>query len=118
MVVEALLVGSPQALGARLADGVASSGVFVVGGDISDAGVEADGVVVAAGASQLGFEGGRVVDRFEVGVLGFDVPEEALDPGLVSRGAGSSEALGDSERGEELTGGFRLSFPPNRGGLV
>ena len=49
----------------------------------------------------------RVADRFELGVLGFDVPEEALDPGLVSRGAESSEALGDSERGEELTGGFR-----------
>ena len=60
MVVEALLVGSPQALDALLADLFAAAGVFVVGGDISDAGVEADGVVVAAGASQLGFEGGLV----------------------------------------------------------
>ena len=34
MVVEALLVGLPQALDARLADGVASSGVLVVGGDM------------------------------------------------------------------------------------
>ena len=59
-------MGSPQALDARLADGVASSGVLVVGGDISDAGVEADGVVVAAGASQLGLESGRVADLFEL----------------------------------------------------
>ena len=102
MVVEALLVGSPEALGALLADLFAAAGVLVVGGDISDAGVEADGVVVAAGASQLGLEGGRVADRFEVGVLGFDVPEEALDPGLVSGGAGSAEALGDSERGDKV----------------
>ena len=47
-------MGSPQALGALLADLFAAAGVLVVGGDISDAGVEADGVVVAAGASQLG----------------------------------------------------------------
>ena len=37
MVVEALLVGSPQALGALLADLFAAAGVLVVGGDISDA---------------------------------------------------------------------------------
>ena len=65
------LVGLWVALGARLADGVASSGVLVVGGDVADAGVEADAVVVAAGASQLGLERGRVADRSELGVLGF-----------------------------------------------
>ena len=81
--------------------------MLVVGGDVADAGVAADAVVVAAGASQLGLEGGRVADRFEVGVLGFDVPEEALNPGLVSRDAGPSEALGDSESREEVAGGFR-----------
>ena len=68
--------------------------MLVVGGDAADAGVEADAVVVAAGASQLGLERGRVADLFEVGVLGVDVPEEGLDPGLVSGGAGPSEALG------------------------
>ena len=66
-----------------------------------------DAVVVAAGASQLGVESGRVADRFEVGVLGFDVPEEALDPGLVCGGGGSSEALGDGEPREEFAGGLR-----------
>ena len=40
-------------------------------------------------------ERGRVADRFEVGVLGFEVPEEAFDPGLVGGGAGTSVALGD-----------------------
>ena len=47
--------------------------------------MEADAVVVAAGASQLGLERGRVADGFEVGVLRFDVPEEALDPGQHGR---------------------------------
>ena len=75
MVVEALLVGSPQALGALLADLFAAAGVLVVGGDISDAGVEADGVVVAAGASQLGFEG---VSRVIVCCTGWGL---SLDPG-------------------------------------
>ena len=95
MVVGALFAGSPWALDARLADLFASAGVLVVGGDVADAGAQAGLVVVAAGASQLGVERGRVADLFEVGVLGFEVPEEALDPGLVSGGAGTSEALGD-----------------------
>ena len=37
-----------------MADLFAASGVLVVGGDVSDAGVEADAVVVAACASQFG----------------------------------------------------------------
>ena len=61
-----------------MADLFASAGVLVVGGDVADAGVQAGSVVVAAGASQLGVESGRVADLFEVGVLGFEVPEEGL----------------------------------------
>ena len=76
-------------------DLLASAGVLVVGGDVADGGVQAGLVVVAAGALELGVERGRVADRFEVGVLGFEVPEEALDPGLVCGGAGTSVALGD-----------------------
>ena len=40
-----------------------------------------------------------------MGPVGLDVPEEALDPGLVGGGAGAAEALGDGKGGEELAGG-------------
>ena len=81
MVVDALLAGSPRALDARLSDGFAAAGVLVVGGDVSDAGVEADAVVVAAGPLQLGVEHGGVADLLEVGPFGFDVPEQRFGPG-------------------------------------
>ena len=48
---------------AGLADGFASSFVFVVRADVADAGVEADPVVVRPGDLQLGAQGGRVTDR-------------------------------------------------------
>ena len=79
--------GAVQALGARLADLLASAGVLVVGGDVADA--SRGGRVGARRRARPGR------GRFEVGVLGFEVPEEALDPGLVCGGAGTSEALGD-----------------------
>ena len=97
-----LLSGSPQALDSLLSDGVASAGVLVVGGDVADAGVEADGVVVAACSAQFGVEHRGVADAFEVGPFGFGVPEQRFDPGLVGGGAGPSEALGDGEAGEDL----------------
>src|SRR5215210_5090850 len=64
-------------------DGLAAAFVFVVGGDVADAGVQPDRVVVAAGDAQLGPQGRRVADREQVRVLAFEVPVEALDPGLV-----------------------------------
>ena len=48
MVGDTLVVGSPEALDACLADGVAAAFVFVVGGDVADALVQPDSVVVAA----------------------------------------------------------------------
>jgi hypothetical protein len=103
MVGEALVVGSPEALEACLTDGVAAAVVFVVGGDVADAGVQSGAVVGAADAVELGVEHGWVGDLFEVRPLAFDVAEEALDPGLVGRGVGSAEALGDGQADEELS---------------
>jgi len=68
---------------AGLADGFASSFVFVVGGDVADAGVEPDPVVVRPGDLQFGAQGGRVADGEQVRVLGLEVAVEALDPGLI-----------------------------------
>ncbi len=61
---------------AGLADGLTSSVVFVVGGDIADAGVQPDGVVVLSDHCELGTQRDRVADREQVRVLGLDVPEE------------------------------------------
>ena len=47
---------------AGLADGFTSSFVFVVGGDVADAGVEPDPVVVRPGDLQFGAQGGGVAD--------------------------------------------------------
>jgi hypothetical protein len=44
MVGDTLVVGSPEALKACLADVFAAAGVFVVGGDVADAGVQPDAV--------------------------------------------------------------------------
>jgi hypothetical protein len=87
-----------------LADGFSSSVVFVVGGDVADAGVQPNRVVVRSDGGELGAQGGWVADREQVRVLGLDVPVEAFDPGLVGRRAGASEVLGDRAQRQELPG--------------
>jgi hypothetical protein len=81
---------------ALFADGFASSLVFVVGGDVADAGVQAATVVVLAGVGEFGAQRGRVADGEQVRVLGLDLPVEAFDPGLVDRGAGGDRSAGRS----------------------
>lgn len=98
MVVEALVVGSLDTLGACLADGFAAAFVFVVGGDVADALVEPDAVVVVADAGEFGVEHGGVGDRFEVWPLVLDVSEQGLDPGLIGRSVGSPVVLQDRHR--------------------
>jgi hypothetical protein len=61
-------------------------------------------VVLDPDPGELGVEEGGVGDLFEVGPLGLDVPEEALDPGLVGRGVGPAEALHDGHEGHEVPG--------------
>lgn len=57
-------------------------------------------------AVKLAVELTGVFDLFQVWVFGLDVPEQALDPGLVVGGAGPSEVLGDAHSGHEgLDGG-------------
>ena len=67
---------------AGLADAVAASVVFVVGGDVADPGVQAHGVVLGADAVELGLENAGVGDLLQVRPVALDVPEQALDPGL------------------------------------
>ena len=57
---------------AGLADGFAAAGVFVVGGDVADTGVQPDGVGVGLDDGQLGPQGGGVGDRQQVWPLGLD----------------------------------------------
>jgi len=54
---------------AGFADGFSAAVVFVVGGDVADAGVQPDGVVVDSGDGELGAQGGRV-QAWSVGVPG------------------------------------------------
>src|SRR3979490_3237458 len=86
-VSESALTGS--------SDPWAAAVVLVGWGDVADPGVESHGVVLVADDRQLGPEDFRVTDPVEVWPLGFDVAEQALDPGLVGRGAGPAEVLGD-----------------------
>jgi hypothetical protein len=95
-----------------LSDGFATAGVFVVGGDVADAGVQSGAVVEAADAAELAVEHGGVGDLLEVRPLAFDVPEEALDPRLIGRGVGSAETLGDGQAGEEVAGRLRGHLGP------
>ena len=62
VVISAGLVGGGESVAAGLADRVAASFVFVVGGDVADALVEPHRVVVAADPVELGGEDGRVGD--------------------------------------------------------
>jgi len=93
-----------QAVSACLADLVSAAVVFVVGCDISDALVEPHAVAVVSDAFELSGEICWLGERFEVGVLGLDVPEQGLDPCLVGRGGGPPEVLGDRADGHELCG--------------
>ena len=77
-------VSKPASTGSS--DPWAAAVVFVGWGDVADPGVQADGVVLVADDRQLRPEDLRVTDAVEVWPLGFDVAEQALDPGLGSRG--------------------------------
>ena len=104
MVGASLRVGLLESVLACLADLVALSGVFVVGGDIADTFVEPHRVVVEPDAFEFTVEIDGIVERFEVGVLAFDVAEQRLDPGLVSWRGAPPEVLSDQADGHELSG--------------
>ena len=56
---------------------------------------------------ELGAQHGRVADLVQVRPVGLDVAEQALDPGLIGRGAGPAEVLRDRAHGQELAGASR-----------
>src|SRR5450755_3910089 len=70
------------------ADLGAAAFVLVVGGDVADAGVQADRVVLAPCGLQFAREIGRVAQRLEVGPVVLDVTPEAFDVRLIGRRAG------------------------------
>lgn len=84
------------------ADGFSSAVVLVIGGDIADSFVQPDGVVVVLSVVELSGQCGRVGDRVQVGVLGFEMAEERLDPRLVVRCTRAAEVLSDPGCGHEL----------------
>lgn len=107
MIVETLLAGLPEALDACLSDGVAAAFVFVVWGDVADALMQADAVVVVADPGEFDFEHGGIGDRLEVWPFVLDVTEQGLDPGLIGGGVWSAVVLGDGHQRHELSGRVR-----------
>ena len=106
-------VGAGEAVAAGLADGVAAAGVFVVGGDVADGFVQPHGVVAAVDAFGLAAQVAGVLECFEAGVLGLDVPEEGLDRGLV----GGVEGLRNCWAMEQIAMNLAVVFPRNLGVL-
>jgi hypothetical protein len=104
-VLDAVESCGVQSVAAVLADGLASSFVFVVGGDVADRGMQPDRVVLGADPGEFGVEFAGVGDPLQVRVLSFHVPEQRLDPGLIGGGMRAPEALGDVTAGEELPRG-------------
>ena len=101
MIDDPLVACSCESVTAGLANGFAFTAVFLVGGDVAYALVQADVVPAMAQHVELGSDGCDVVDGVEVWVLAFEVPEERFDLGLVGRGAGSRRTQpvnGNSER--------------------
>lgn len=66
-------------------DAGAAPVVLVGGGDVTDGGVQADGVVFVADHGELRPQDLRVTDPVKVWPVSFHVGEEALDPRLVGR---------------------------------
>ena len=76
IVGDALVTGSGEAVASCGSHGVSLAAVFLVGGDVADAGVEADRVVVLSSDLQLSTQDVDVVDQLEVGLFGLEVPEQ------------------------------------------
>lgn len=105
MIGDALPAGLGESGTSGGSDGGALLSVFLVGGDVADSGVKADGVVVGSLDLELGTEHVDVFDELEVGLLNLEMPKERLDPGLVGGGAGPAVVGGEPGEGHELSGG-------------
>ncbi len=78
--------------------------MFLVWGDVSDAGMESHLVVVGTADVEFGAEDVDVFDQVEVGEFSFEMSEERFDPSLVGGSAGSSVVGGQPAQGHELSG--------------
>jgi hypothetical protein len=78
--------------------------MLIVGGDVPDRGVQADGVVLGADPGELGVERGRVADLGQVGPVALQVAEERFDVRLIGRRSGPTVVLGDRHQRHELAG--------------
>ena len=107
MVGDASFSGSGESFLSGGADGGSFAAVFLIRGDVADAGVESHSVVLGPSDLELGSEHGDVTDQVEVGEFSLEVPEERFDPGLVGGGAGSAVVGGEPAQGHELSGGAR-----------
>lgn len=112
VVCKALSAGSGQAVSAGLADRGSAAGVFVVGGGVTDGGVQPRGVVVLARDLQLGPQDRRFGDRIQVRPLALGGAVEGLDPGLGGRGGGAPASAGRSRRGPRTGGSRRFMGEP------
>ena len=102
VVGKATCSGLVEPLSSGGADGLAAAGVLVRGGDVADAGVQPHGVVLGAHELELGAEHRGVGDRQQVRAFALDGAVERLDPGLVGRGGGAAEVLGDASMAMNL----------------
>ena len=76
MVGQARLAGSLETEQAGAADLRSAAGVFVVGGDVADAGVQPDSVVAVADGGQLAVEVAGVGELAEIGPFVLEVPKK------------------------------------------
>src|SRR4051812_13708243 len=97
--------GAVQPGAAGGADRGGAALVLVVGGGGAGPRGPAPRVVLGTAAGRLGCEGRGVADLVQVWPIGLDVAEQALDPGLIGRGAGPAEVLRDRAHDEELARG-------------
>jgi len=79
IVSQPLLAGFLESLTTGLPGRWAATGVFVVGGDVADAGVEPVGVVVGLDDLEFGPQHGRVGDGHQVWVVVLDGLGQRLD---------------------------------------
>lgn len=80
VVGKPVLSGSSQAVLVGLADGLAATGVLVVGCDVADAGVQTGGVVLGAHSIELGPQDDGIGDGQQVRPLVLERAVEGLDP--------------------------------------
>ena len=78
MVSDALAARAHEPDASCATDLRAAALVLVIGCDVADAGVQADGVVLDADDRELGAQDGGIVDRVEVWPVGLDMAEETL----------------------------------------